>query len=358
MLLPNQFRTTMRMSVSHCETMLRCMGAVSMGTVRHAMVGFVLVALLLTLTGCSASKTTGNAAAQFPTKPIEIIVPYAAGGGTDNVARALAQAAEDHLGQPVVVVNKPGGGGAVGMGEGARAKADGYTVTMITVELVTLPHLGLAPISHEMFEPVIRVNLDPAAVTVRADAPWNTLEEFLDYARQNPGKVKVGNSGTGAIWHLAAASLEKKAGVQFNHIPFNGAAPAVTALMGGNVDAVTVSPGEVLSYVTAGKLKVLGVMADERVKQLPDVPTLKEQGIDLSIGTWRGLAVPKGTPEEVIAVLHDAFKKAMEDQSFIDFMDKSGLGIGYLNGKQFAELIRTENDNFKELISSLGIAQQ
>ncbi|EAX48873.1 Uncharacterized protein UPF0065 [Thermosinus carboxydivorans Nor1] len=313
----------------------------------------VAAVMAVTLAGCGGAQKTD--APKFPTKQIEIIVPYAAGGGTDQVARALANSAKDIPGQPVVVVNKVGGGGAVGMSEGEKAKPDGYTVTMITVELVTLPHLGLAPINYQNFEPILRVNMDPAAVTVRADAPWKTLKEFLDYAKANPGKVRVGNSGPGAIWHLAAASLEQKTGVQFTHVPFNGAAPAVTALLGGNVEAVTVSPAEVSAQVAAGQVRVLGVMSDKRAKAVPDVPTLKEQGIDLVIGTWRGLAVPKGTPAPVVKTLHDAFKKAMDSKAFTDYMDKAGLGIGYLSSEDYKASLKVENDNFKALIEKLGL---
>jgi tripartite-type tricarboxylate transporter receptor subunit TctC len=170
---------------------------------------------------------------------------------------------------------------------------------MFFAEITILPHLGTAPADHKLFEPIMLVNMDPAAITVSVDSPWKTLKEFLDYAKANPGKVRMGNSGPGSIWHLAAAAVEDKTGIQFNHVPYNGAAPAVTALLGGSIEAVAVSPAEVGSHVVSGKLKILGVMSDQRPKAFPGAPTFKEQGIDLVFGTWRGLGVPKGTPEPI-----------------------------------------------------------
>lgn len=327
---------------------------------RKLWVTLIALVLVISVVGCGNTTETNKGegektASDFPTKSVELIVPYSAGGGTDAVARALADSTKDHLGQPVAVVNKTGGGGAVGMTEGAKAKADGYKVTMVTVELTTLPNLGLAAISYEDFTPIAQINSDPAAVTVKADAPWNTIEEFINYAKENPGEVKIGNSGTGAIWHLAAAALEKKAETKFNHVPFEGAAPAVTSLLGGHIQAVTVSPAEVASQVESGQLKVLGVMADERLESMPDVPTLKEKGIDLSIGTWRGLAVPKETPEDVVNKLTEAFTAGAQEQSFIDFMAKAGLGYKLTDGPGFETRLKADHELFSELIPELGL---
>ncbi|MCF6097465.1 tripartite tricarboxylate transporter substrate binding protein [Thermovorax subterraneus] len=322
--------------------------------------GVLAVLLLFTfsiLAGCQ-SQGGKEAKVNFPEKAIEIIVPYAAGGGTDAVARALADAAKDSFSKPIAVVNKTGGGGAVGMAEGAKAKADGHTVTMVTVELVTLPNMGLAPFTYNDFKPIIQVNADPSALTVKADAPWKTAEEFLNYAKANPGKVKVGNSGAGAIWHLAAAAIEDKTGAKFNHVPFDGAAPAVTALLGGHIDAVTVSPAEVASHVKSGQLKILAVASEKRLEQFPDVPTFKELGIDVVVGTWRGLAVPKDTPDEIVSILYDGFKKAAEKDSFKEFMKNAGLGLEVKDGKEFLERMKNDNELFAKLINSLGLAKK
>lgn len=326
---------------------------------KKTFMGLIIAMLVLALAACGGKKTSDNAGeskgTDYPTKQIELIVPYAAGGGTDSVARAFADAAKNHLPQPIGVVNKVGGGGAVGMTEGSSAKPDGYKVTLVTVEMVTLNKLGLAAFTPNDFTPVARLNADSAAITVSADAPWNTVEEFIEYAKQNPGKIRIGNSGSGAIWHLAATSLEEKTGAKFNHIPFEGAAPAVTALLGGHIEAVTVSPGEVAAQVEAGKLKILGVMSAERMEKYKDVPTLKEIGIDLEIGTWRGLAVPKGTPQDVVDVLKEAAKNVTEEQAFKDVLDKMNLGLSYADDEEFKKQIENEDESFKVLIDKLGL---
>jgi tripartite-type tricarboxylate transporter receptor subunit TctC len=309
------------------------------------------------LIACSSNSSNGDASkeVEFPTKAIELIVPYSAGGGTDSVTRALADAAKDNFSKPLVVVNKTGGGGAVGLTAGATAKPDGYTVTVATVELTTLPHLGLATFTQEDFKPIMQLNAEPSAITVKADAPWNTLEEFIKYSKENPGKVKVGNSGVGAIWHLATEALAKEADVEFNSIPYDGAAPAVAALLGGHIDAVSVSPPEVYSQVKAGQLKVLGVMSEKRADSVPEVKTMKEQGYDVVISTWRGLAVPKDTPDTIVAILSDGFKKASEEQSFKDFMNKNNITIEILDSKQYKDKIIKDDNYFKTLITELGL---
>ena len=266
-------------------------------------------------------------AASYPTKQIELVVPYAAGGGTDLVARAFADAAKNHLPVSIGVINKPGGGGAIGLSEIAAARPGGYKI----------------------------LNADPAAITVRSDAPWNSYEEFMTYAKANPGKVRIGNSGTGAIWHLAAAALEDKTGAKFSHVPYDGAAPAITGLLGGHIEAVSVSPGEVINHVKGGKLKTLVVMADERMETMPDVPTLKEKGVDLSIGTWRGLIVSQKTPQDVVDVLAKAAKETAEEPAFQDALQKLNLNYAWLDAASFQTQISEQEKYFDELLTRLGL---
>ncbi|CAG7633104.1 hypothetical protein PAESOLCIP111_03446 [Paenibacillus solanacearum] len=324
-----------------------------------------MVLSVAALTACGAKTDSAASGAQgkkadFPKKAVTLIVPYAAGGGTDATARALAKAAEKHLGQPITVVNKTGGGGAVGMTEGANAKSDGYTVTMATVELTTLPHMGLSPVTYENFKPVALINYDPAAITVRADSQWKTMKEFLDYAKAHPGELKLGNSGTGAIWHLGAVTLEKGAGVKFNHIPFEGAGPAITALLGGHVDAVPVSPAEVKAQVDSGKLRTLAINDSKPSEALHGVKTLKEEtGLTVSVaGTWRGIAVPKDTPDDIVKVLSDAFIKGAGEAEFKDYMKKNGLGIEIKDSKAFAQHLKENNELFGKLIPELGLGKK
>ena len=298
-----------------------------------------------------------SAAAQsdFPNHTVELLVPYQPGGGTDGLARTFADASRKHMAQSMVIINRPGAGGAIGWTEVINAKPDGYKLAVLTVELLTLPHLGLAKFNYDDFQPIAQLNADPAAITVKADAPWNTVEEFLAAARKDPEGVRVGNSGNGSIWHLAAAALEDKTGAKFNHIPFQGAAPAVLALLGGHIEAVAVSPAEVTTHVQSGKLKMLMVMADQRVKGFEKVPTAKERGIDLSIGTWRGLGAPRNTPPEVMAKLREITAKTAAEPMMREAMEKQNLGYVYTDGAVFKETLARDNAYYKSLIAKLNI---
>jgi tripartite-type tricarboxylate transporter receptor subunit TctC len=311
------------------------------------------------LTALAALLALGAGVAQaqtdFPSRPIELVVPFQPGGGTDALARSFADASRKHMPQSMIIVNKPGASGSIGWQDVAAAKPDGYRLAVITVELATLPHMGIGKISYEDLQPIAQLNADPAAITVRADAPWNTIEEFLAAAKKEPGKIGVANAGNGSIWHLAAAALEEKTGVKFNHVPFQGAGPGVLALLGGHVDAAAVSPAEVSTYVAAGKLKTLAVMADQRVKGFDKVPTLKERKIDLSIGTWRGIAAPKNTPPEVVAYLKKLALNASSEPAFRETLDKQNLGFVYADDAAFKAVIARDNAYFKSLITKLGI---
>lgn len=304
---------------------------------------------------CAFGMVPAHAEDAFPKHPIELVVPFAPGGGTDALARSFAEAAGKHMPVSIVVANKAGASGAVGWQEVINSKPDGYRLAVVTVELAILPHLGVAKFNPDDLQPIARLNADPSAITVRADAPWNTVEEFLAAARKDPGKVAVGNAGPGSIWHLAATALQDKTGVKFMHVPFQGAGPAVLALLGGHIDAVAVSPAEVTSYVASGKLKMLAVMADHRVKGFENVPTLKERHIDLSIGTWRGLAAPRNTPPEVISYLKKATLEAANEPAFRATLDNQNLGFSYADDVAFKAAIAHDNAYFKSLIDKLGI---
>ena len=299
--------------------------------------------------------TAVSAQAAFPERNITIIVPWGAGGGTDAVARVLANEAEEFTDVSINVENRTGGGGAVGHGQGARANPDGYTVTLTTVELVIQPHIEDVNYSYEDFRPIMQVNLDPAAVTVQADSDWDNIDQLIAEAKERPGELLASGTATGGIWHLGKLALEAETGAEITWIPSQGMAPAVTDLMGGHVDMVTGSPGEVASQVEAGDLKMLAVMSEERVAGFPDVPTLKEEGIDVAIGTWRGLQVPAETPDEVVETLHDIFYQAFESEGFKTKMNDLGLGIIYRGPEEYAEFIEENNETFKELVEQFDL---
>lgn len=292
-------------------------------------------------------------AQQFPAKEVQIIIPYAPGGATDLVFRALAASAQKYLGKAVVVVNRAGGGGAVGFTEVAQAKPDGYTLVSIITPVTILPHQVKTAFTYQSFEPIINVVQDPAMLQVRADAPWKTLKEFLDYARANPGMITVGNSGAGGGVHLIALAFEKAAGVKLNHIPFAGGGPSVTALLGGHVHAVSVSPPEGIPHVKAGKLRIIALFSESRMADFPAVPTVREQGIDFSMGQWRGLAAPKGTPPEVIRILHDAFRKGMEDPAFVKNAADMSVALAYVGPAEFGKLMAADHERYAKLVAEI-----
>jgi tripartite-type tricarboxylate transporter receptor subunit TctC len=289
----------------------------------------------------------------FPTKEVQVIIPWAAGGATDLIFRALAPYAAKHLGKAVVIVNRPGGGSAVGYTEGAKAKADGYTLTSAVTPLTILPHQVTTAYTFKDFEPIINVVSDPSMFLIRSDMPWKNVREFVDYAKKNPNMITVGNSGAGGGVHLVALAFERAAGVKFNHIPFSGGGPSVTAILGAHINAVSVSPPEGIEHVKAGKLKIIALFAEKRLEMFPDVPTVKEQGIDFAMGMWRGLAAPKGTPPDVIKKLHDAFKLGMEDPAFKKTASDMAVNLAYLGPEAFGKLMANDHEFYGKLVKEI-----
>ncbi len=289
--------------------------------------------------------------------PVSVIVPYGAGGGTDSVCRALVDAAKDSFPAGIAVENRTGGGGSVGMSYGQHARPDGRTITMITVELVTLPYTGTGgDIAYDKFAPIVMVNSAYAAITVPADSPYNSLQDLLTAAKTKD--IQIGNSGIGAIWHLGATGLQQAAGVSFTHIPFDGAAPAITSLLGKHIDAVAVSYAEVAAHVQAGTLKTLAVLAPQRLPACPSVPTAKELGYDVAIGTWRGLGVPAAAPAEIVTALEKIFSEAAQSDSFKTFMKNTNNDIELLDSRQFKQKMAADNSLFKKLIESIGLSKK
>ena len=292
-------------------------------------------------------------AADFPTKEVQIIIPWAAGGATDLIFRALAATTGKYFGKAVVVINRPGGGGAVGYTEAAQAKPDGYTLVSAVTPLTILPHQVTTAFTYKNFDAIINVVDDPSMFLVRSDAPWKSLKEFLDYAKKNPDMITVGNSGAGGGVHLVALAFERAAGVKFNHIPFSGGGPSVTALLGGHINAVSVSPPEGVEHVKAGKLKIIALFAEKRFEMFPDVPTVKEQGIDFVMGMWRGLVAPKGTPPDAIKKLHDAFRQGMDDPVFKKNAKDMAVNLSYLGPEAFGKLLAQDHEFFGKLIKEM-----
>lgn len=317
--------------------------------------GYRLCLLIAVVTGLLVSGCQWRGEERFPSRAITIICPPAPGGVSDTLTRALAAGAQQEFGVPVVVENKPGGANAVGLNYGAHAAPDGYTVTYVVAELAILPHLGLSPISPNDFDLLARTNYNPAAVTVRADSHWRSLNDLLADAKAHPETIRAGNSGTGSIWHLAAVALQEAGGAKFKHVPFSGAAPAVQALLGGHVDVVCVSPTEVQAHVEAGKLRMLAVLTNRRDPLFPDVPCARELGYPLDIGAWGGLALPKGVPAERRQRLLEGFRRAFGRQEFRQMMAERGVRLAWLEGEEFRRFVEAQSALNRELIASMGV---
>ncbi|MDR0710040.1 MAG: tripartite tricarboxylate transporter substrate binding protein [Spirochaetaceae bacterium] len=297
-----------------------------------------------------AGGKSDSGGAQYPVKNITMICPWAAGGGTDAIVRALSAAAEKQLGVTVTVENRTGGGGAIGHAAIKNAKPDGYTLGMITFELNSLPQQGLIDFTYKDFDPLIRVNADAATLTVKADAPYNSVKEFVEYAKAHPGEISIGNSAPGSVWHIGAGLLANETGIEVKHIPFEGAAPAVTALAGGHIQAVSVSLAEVKSQLDAGNVKCIGIMDTKRSALYPDIPTFVDQGYNITYATWRGIALPKGVDPAIRKALEDALAAAMRDEAFISQAKNLNLDLAYQNSADFEKFLA---ENFDAVTKTL-----
>ena len=295
----------------------------------------------------------------FPTGPINITVSFGAGGGSDLTARAFQTVAPSFFNdQAFTVSNVTGGGGAVWFAQGGLQPATGYEITLATVELITLPLLQDVPFSIDDYRFFARLNFPAAAITVHADSPWETLEDFLAAAEANPGEIRVGNSGVNAIWDLHTHALAQAADVTFNHIPYEGAAPAVAALMAGELDAVAVSAAEVSTQVADGTFRLLAIASPERLDAFPDIPTYDELGLDMPhIGGWRGLAVPAGTPDDVVAELAARAAEVINSAEFQEIMTRQDLTVDFLDMDAFNAYIAEQQAFFSRLIEDLGLAE-
>lgn len=318
----------------------------------------VLTVAAVLILGIYSFGGSGGSLENYPKDgDVTVIIPKSPGGGTDIAARGLLQFLRGEIeGANFVATNKPEGGGVTGMITTADAKSDGYTLGMVTVELAMYPHQGKCPITYEEFAPICAPIASPAALIVAAEAPYNTVEEFVSYCKAHPGEVQVGNSGIGAIWHVAAVAFEKEFKVVFRHIPYpNGTSDIAAALAGGHIDATLADPAGFKSQVTAGNLKVLGVMADSRMKLYPDVPTFKELGYNMTIRAWAALVAPKDTPEEILAVLRNGASHLFENQEYIDYFLNQGIEPVNIVGEDCYRMMEEDHAMYGELLADMEL---
>lgn len=309
---------------------------------------------------CASMLTVSAMAADFPgKKQITIVCPYAAGGASDTTSRIFASEFEKAIGTTVLVQNTTGASGAIGLETVRNSKPDGYTIAYMPVESTMLSSLGYTDLTTDDFRFIGRAMTIPAAITVKADSEWETFEDFIAYAKEHPGEVRVGNSGTGSIWQVAAASVEETCGVEFNHVPFSdGAASAVTALLGGNIEAVAVSPSEVYTNVEAGDLRTLVVLGESASSVLPDVPVATDLGYDIVIQGWGGFAVPKDTPDDIVEILETAAETAINSDAMKELLSSKGYEHAYLTGAEMDAVAAEELAHYTELIPTMGIVME
>jgi tripartite-type tricarboxylate transporter receptor subunit TctC len=303
-----------------------------------------------------------SAQASYPSRPITMICPWGAGGGTDATARIVASILERELGQPVNVVNRTGGSGVVGHQAIASAQPDGYNIGILTVEISMMHWQGLTELTPKSYTPLALMNEDPPGIQVNGASPYKTVKDLADAIKASPpGKMKASGTGQGGIWHLALVGWLQAMGLAPNHVawvPSNGAAPAMQDLAAGGLDIVPCSVPEGRAMIEAGKARSLAIMAPQRNPTFPDIPTLKEaMGIDYSTGAWRGFAGPKNLPEDVQKKLIAALQKAYESKEYKEFMSSRGFGIRWADAQGFASFMDAGDAQMGVAMKAAGLAK-
>ncbi|MBX9826331.1 MAG: tripartite tricarboxylate transporter substrate binding protein [Xanthobacteraceae bacterium] len=318
----------------------------------HKARAFLAAAALLISAGVTQAQ-------DFPTRPVTLIVPFAAGGTTDIGLRALAAATEKHLGQRILIENRTGAGGVIGpLQMAANAAPDGYTISQIPITVFRYPFTARTP-----FNPItdlsyiISLSGYTFGIVVKPDAPWKTFQDLLADARTNPGKISYGSPGAGTTLHLTMEQIAKQQGIKWTHVPFRGTSDSTNALMGGHVSVVADASGWA-PLVNSGKLRLLVIWSDKRSKSWPDAPTLKEAGVAMVSNSPFGLAGPKGMDARVVKALHDAFKKGMDEPAYVEVMTRIDQEPFYLNTEDYRAFAARTSTEQKQLMEELGLAQQ
>jgi tripartite-type tricarboxylate transporter receptor subunit TctC len=313
----------------------------------------MLAALLL------SSALSAFAQGSWPTRSITMIVPFPPGGLADLVARPVAEAMSRELGQPVVIENKGGAGGGIGMGLAAKAKPDGYTILMALSSLTVLPEADVILGRSPMFllndlRPVARYTADPTVLAVRADAPWKSVQEFVDDARKRPGAINYGSSGNYGTMHVPMEILTQTTGTKLTHVPFTGAGPAVVALLGGQIDAVSTGPATVLQHVKAGKLRVLGHWGNGKLASMPEVSSLKDAGFNAEYAQWSGLFIPSATPEPIAQRIRAAARAAAQDAKVKEIILGAGSPVQFQDSPDFEKYVQADAKRMVDVVKKIG----
>ena len=313
-------------------------------------------ALLTLISGAMMVAATTAGAADYPSKPIEVVIPFSQGGGTDYVGRAFAQWGEKYIGGKMFASNRTGASGAVGFKYGADAKPDGHVVTMTVTSLASGPHTVEGfPVSYKDFEPVCLIAALNPAIVVRQDSQFKTAKDLLDYTKKHPGELRWGTGQSGSNGFLASVQFAKETGTDYTFMPYAGGAKVLTALLGGHIDVGQVSTSEPLQYVQSGQMRMLMVMGSERYKELPDVPTSVEMGYNVDVGYFRAIGAPLGTPKPIIDKLIDTCKKVVADPEFIAHLAKRGVAPTPKFGADFGEWFKKQDEIYAAAAVAAGL---
>ena len=298
----------------------------------------------------------------YPSKPLTMVVPFPPGGVADTVGRPVAEALSRILGQPVVVENKAGAGGGIGMAQVAKAKPDGYTLLLALSSITILPEADRVLERSPMYQlkdlvPIARFTADPTVLVVRADSPWKTAKEFIDAAKAKPGVLTFGSSGNYGTMHVPMEMLKQGTGTYMLHVPYTGAGPAIIGLMGEQVDALATGPATIVQHVKSGRLRALAHWGEGRLAALPDVPSLKELGYSAPFSQWAGVFVPAGTPEAVVSKLRDASQQAAKDERLVKSIGTAGSPVLYMDAPEFSKFVAQDAKTMKTVVDKIGKQQ-
>jgi len=310
--------------------------------------------LCVTLLAIALAATAGFAA--YPERPVKLIVPWAAGGDTDAIFRPFGQQLQKHLGATVVIANVTGASGTAGAREAKSSPPDGYTVYAVHDYIHSTYYTGVADVSYADFEPICSVSNTPSVLTASPKTKWSSFQELLADAKARPGQITVGAT-LGSTSHFFPALIEKAAGIKFKYVSYEGLAPRMNAILGGHID-LTDSNLTQKGKVDAGQLKFLAVATDKRLPDAPNVPTLKELGVDVVYAVTRGLMAPKGTPADVLTKLEDSCRKATAEPKFAEDMAKQGTFVRFMDRKQYADFLKKNDDLNKTLARDLGLLKR
>ena len=323
----------------------------------------VMLATLSTLVHAAAGAGAGAGASDYPNKPIQMVVPFPPGGVADITGRPLAQVMSKMLKQPIIIVNKSGAGGSIGHATVAKGRSDGHTLLMALSSISILPVAdrlqGRAP-AYELKElaPVALITADPTVLVVRADGPHKSIKDFIAAAKANPGKINYSSSGVYGTLHVAMEIFADAAGVKLFHVPYQGGGPALTALVGGQVEALASGPSAAMGQLKAGRVRALAVWGDKRLAALPEVPSMKELGYNAVFYIWSGLFAPVGVPQPVMKKLRDTVRQAVNEQEFKDAMAKIETPIAYLDAPEFTKFVERDAARLETAVKKIGKVEE